>query len=85
MIQMLLYFRAQAIEKHHENFLLAWVSDQAEPLDKICNLLFYIIGLLPNGMEMTMMLDVCAVQRVFSVHSSLNCSQVFTSCKVVRN
>ena len=51
LIQMLLYFYVQAIEKHHENFLLAWVGNQAKPLGKFCNILFYIIGLLPDGME----------------------------------
>ena len=71
LVQMLLYFCVQAIEKHHENFLLAWVSNQAEPLVKFGNVLFCIIRLLPDGMEVSTMLDVCAVQRVF------RCPQLF--------
>ena len=43
LIQMLLYFGVEAVEKHHKDFFLAWVDHQAEPLGKYCNVLFHIV------------------------------------------
>ena len=64
LVEMLTDFRVQDIQKNHESLFLAWVGNQAEPLGEFHDILFHIIGFLPDGMEMTTMFDVGAVESV---------------------
>ena len=40
LVKMLTNFRVHAIEKHHEDFFLAWVDDPAEPVGGFHDVLY---------------------------------------------